>query len=245
MLHPQPQQDSILQRKEVPDGLLVGQALAGDQSAFELLVNPYHHRLVNHIQGFLKDHDRSYDVLQQVYLQLYLSLPILLTNVSLKPGSRARPRLPLARTWQDAVRGRCGGNAAAEDDRERGRAGLRRVRRAFPLVGGSRASVPGGSRKRAQAIRTLEAKGAGIPATRAVDRGARGRRSPHARGIRAPAGHWPLHRKRGPGRRVRARRTAPRCQYGPPPGAVTWIIRGCRGKPQTHATTSRSPPGEE
>jgi RNA polymerase sigma factor (sigma-70 family) len=84
MLKPQPQQDSILQRNEVPDGLLVGQALAGDQYAFELLVTRYQQQLVGLIQGFLKDHDQSYDVLQQVYLQLYLSLLILFRHVSLK-----------------------------------------------------------------------------------------------------------------------------------------------------------------
>jgi RNA polymerase sigma factor (sigma-70 family) len=84
MLNPQPQQYSILQRKEVPDGLLVGQALAGDQYAFELLVNRYHHQLMSYIRGFLKDNDQSYDVLQHVYLKLYLSLPTLLRNVSLK-----------------------------------------------------------------------------------------------------------------------------------------------------------------
>lgn len=84
MLKPQPQQYSILQRREVPDGLLVEQALAGDQCAFEFLVNRYHQPLVRYIQGFLKDNDQSYDVLQHVYLQLYLSLPRLLRNVSLK-----------------------------------------------------------------------------------------------------------------------------------------------------------------
>jgi RNA polymerase sigma factor (sigma-70 family) len=84
MLKPQRQQHSILQRNEVPDGLLVEQALAGDQYAFEYLVTRYHRQLVSHIRGFLKDNDQSYDVLQQVYLQLYLSLPILLRNVPLK-----------------------------------------------------------------------------------------------------------------------------------------------------------------
>ncbi len=84
MLNRQPQQVSILQRKEVPDGLLVGQALEGDQYAFEVLVTRYQQQLVGLIQGFLKDHDQSYDILQQVYLQLYLSLPILFRNVSLK-----------------------------------------------------------------------------------------------------------------------------------------------------------------
>lgn len=84
MLKAQPQKNNILQRNEVPDGLLVGQALAGDQGAFECLVNRYQQLLVNHIRGFLKDHDQSYDILQQVYLQLYLSLPTLFRHVSLK-----------------------------------------------------------------------------------------------------------------------------------------------------------------
>jgi RNA polymerase sigma factor (sigma-70 family) len=84
MLKAQPRQNNILQRDDVPDGLLVGQALAGDQGAFECLVTRYQQQLVNHIRGFLKDHDQSYDILQQVYLQLYLSLPILFRHVSLK-----------------------------------------------------------------------------------------------------------------------------------------------------------------
>ena len=74
----------MLQRNEVPDGFLVGQALAGDQDAFKCLVNRYQQQLVHLIWGLLKDHDQSYDFLQQVYLQLYLSLPILFRNVSLK-----------------------------------------------------------------------------------------------------------------------------------------------------------------
>jgi RNA polymerase sigma factor (sigma-70 family) len=84
MLYSQPQQYNISQRKQVPDGVLVGQALAGDQCAFEFLVNRYHQPLVNYIRGFLKDNDQSYDVLQHVYLHLYLSLPTLSQNGSLK-----------------------------------------------------------------------------------------------------------------------------------------------------------------
>jgi len=84
MPNAQPQQYSSLQRKEVSDGLLIEQALAGDQCAFESLAHRYHHQLVSHIRGLLNDYDQSYDVLQHVYLQLYLSLPILLRNVSLK-----------------------------------------------------------------------------------------------------------------------------------------------------------------
>jgi RNA polymerase sigma factor (sigma-70 family) len=73
-----------LQGQEVPDGILVGQAQAGDQRAFELLVSRYHRPLVSYIRVFLKDGDQVSDVLQHVFLQLYVSLSILLTNVSLK-----------------------------------------------------------------------------------------------------------------------------------------------------------------
>ena len=82
MSYAQPRQYSVLQG--VPDGVLVGQAQAGNQRAFELLVSRYHYSLVSYIRVFLKDSEQVSDVLQQVYLQLYVSLPILLTNVSLK-----------------------------------------------------------------------------------------------------------------------------------------------------------------
>src|SRR2546425_7081781 len=77
-------QYSILEGQGVSDGVLVGQALAGDQRSFEILVSRYHHPLVSCIRGFLKDDEQVYNVLQHVFLQLYVSLPILLTNVSLK-----------------------------------------------------------------------------------------------------------------------------------------------------------------
>ena len=83
-LDAQPRKDSILLGQGVPDGVLVGQALAGDQCAFERLVSRYRQPLVNYIRGLLRDHEQSYDVLQHVYLQLYLCLPILSRNVSLK-----------------------------------------------------------------------------------------------------------------------------------------------------------------
>jgi RNA polymerase sigma-70 factor, ECF subfamily len=84
MLYAQPLLNSIPQGQEVPDGVLVEQALAGDQSAFECLVSRYHRPLVSYIRGFLKDSEQLYDVLQHVFLKLYVSLPLLLTNVSLK-----------------------------------------------------------------------------------------------------------------------------------------------------------------
>ena len=83
-LSAQPQQYSILRGQGVRDGVLVGQALSGDQRAFELLVSRYHRPLVSYIRGFLKDNEQVSDVLQHVFLQLYVSLPVLLRNVSLK-----------------------------------------------------------------------------------------------------------------------------------------------------------------
>ena len=84
MSYVQPRRNNPLQGQEVPDGVLVEQAQAGDQCAFEFLVSRYHRSLVSYIRVFLKDGDQVYDVLQHVFLQLYVSLPILLTNVSLK-----------------------------------------------------------------------------------------------------------------------------------------------------------------
>jgi len=84
MLYAQPLQYSIPQGQGVPDGVLVEQALAGDQCAFENLIHRYHRPLLIFVGGFLKDGDQVYDVLQHVFLKLYVSLPILLTNVSLK-----------------------------------------------------------------------------------------------------------------------------------------------------------------
>src|SRR5437763_7234975 len=83
-LSAQPQQYSILRGQGVRDGVLIGQALSGDQRAFELLVGRYHRPLVSYIRGFLKDNEQVSDVLQHVFLQLYLPLPVLLTNGSLK-----------------------------------------------------------------------------------------------------------------------------------------------------------------
>jgi RNA polymerase sigma-70 factor (ECF subfamily) len=80
----QKQQYSVQKGQEVPDGVLVEQALAGDQWAFEILVCRYHRLLVNYILGFLKDNEQVSDVLQHVFFKLYVSLPKLLTDVSLK-----------------------------------------------------------------------------------------------------------------------------------------------------------------
>ena len=68
---------------EVPDGVLVGQALTGDERAFATLVDRYQDSLLGYIRGMLKDGEQSSDVLQQVLLQLYISLPTLNTQMRL------------------------------------------------------------------------------------------------------------------------------------------------------------------
>ncbi len=85
MLYAQHIQSNTHWGQGVSDGVLVKRVLAGDQSTFDVLVNRYYNRLANYIGGFFKDGDQVFDVLQHVFLQLYLSLPTLLTHVSLQP----------------------------------------------------------------------------------------------------------------------------------------------------------------
>lgn len=72
------------QSPEISDGLLVQQTLAGDQHAFEMLVRRYNVPLFNFICHCLGDYDQACDVLQQVFLQLYISMPTLRTGEPLK-----------------------------------------------------------------------------------------------------------------------------------------------------------------
>jgi RNA polymerase sigma factor (sigma-70 family) len=66
------------------DGDLVEQSQAGNQAAFETLVERYRAPLYQFISHYFKDYDRRCDVLQQVLIQLYLSLSDLQTNKSLQ-----------------------------------------------------------------------------------------------------------------------------------------------------------------
>src|SRR5438105_816070 len=72
------------QSPEISDGVLVKQTLAGDQHAFEMLVRRYNVPLFNFICHCLGDYDQACDVLQQVFLQLYISMPTLRTGEPLK-----------------------------------------------------------------------------------------------------------------------------------------------------------------
>lgn len=70
--------------EDLSDGILAQQSLKGDQQAFETLVEHYRPLLFNAIYQILGDYDQSCDILQQVFLQLYLSLPTLKQDKSFR-----------------------------------------------------------------------------------------------------------------------------------------------------------------
>jgi RNA polymerase sigma-70 factor (ECF subfamily) len=73
-----------VQIPDLSDGILARQTLDGDQQAFESLIKRYHGPLYNFICRFLNDYDQACDILQQVFLQLYVSLSSLQTDKPLK-----------------------------------------------------------------------------------------------------------------------------------------------------------------
>lgn len=70
--------------ENLSDGVLAQQSLNGDQRAFEALIEQYRSLLFNAIYQILGDYDQSCDILQQVFLQLYLSLPTLKQDKSFR-----------------------------------------------------------------------------------------------------------------------------------------------------------------
>lgn len=124
MPHAQPLQSSILREQGAPDGVLVEYALAGDQSAFDLLVRRYRRVLANYIQAYLNDREQVSDVLQHVFLQLYAFLPTLSTNVPLKAWlfqvarnrclDELRRRRRRAEMTFSTLEGRCGEEETSE-----------------------------------------------------------------------------------------------------------------------------------
>src|SRR3989440_5021365 len=84
LLFMQMRERTRIQTSEMSDGILAQQSIAGDQRAFEILVQRYSTPLFNFICRFLGDYDQACDILQQVFLQLYISLPNLRTGDPLK-----------------------------------------------------------------------------------------------------------------------------------------------------------------
>jgi RNA polymerase sigma-70 factor, ECF subfamily len=78
------QECKTIQSTETSDGLLATQCLHGDERAFEGLYKRYRPALFKFIFNILRDYDLACDILQQVFLQLYISLPTLKTHKPLK-----------------------------------------------------------------------------------------------------------------------------------------------------------------
>jgi len=69
---------------ESSDNELVQQALVGDMSGFEMLVDRYNRMLTDWAYRILRNHQQVEDVLQFVFLQLFLSLDTLHADNSIK-----------------------------------------------------------------------------------------------------------------------------------------------------------------
>src|SRR6266480_4343049 len=78
------QESNTLPSTETTDGILANNCLLGDELAFEGLYKRYRPALFKFIFNILRDYDLSCDILQQVFLQLYISLPTLKTNKPFK-----------------------------------------------------------------------------------------------------------------------------------------------------------------
>ena len=70
---------------ETADSVLVQQALSGDREAFEALVNRYKQSLFGLVYHYVGEYQDTEDILQNVWLQLYLSLATLRPSVHIKP----------------------------------------------------------------------------------------------------------------------------------------------------------------
>lgn len=78
-------EDAAMRYIPISDGALVQHCLDGNQLAFEELVHRYSGDLFRFILPYVGDNDQAYDILQSVFLQLYVSLSTLRMNTSLKP----------------------------------------------------------------------------------------------------------------------------------------------------------------
>ena len=70
---------------EMADGMLVKLILAGEKSAFEPLIRRYEQSLFSFIYHLLGNYDLACDILQDVFIKFYLSLPDLRIDQPLKP----------------------------------------------------------------------------------------------------------------------------------------------------------------
>ena len=69
------------QSLEISDHILIERCLAGDHSAFETLVKRYRVPLFHFIGRYFRDYEQVADILQYVFLQLYIFMPKLWSNL--------------------------------------------------------------------------------------------------------------------------------------------------------------------
>lgn len=74
-----------IQPETIADSTLMQEALEGSEQAFAALVERYSDLLLHVISHYVGDDDTACDVLQQVFLQLYLSLSLIRMESPLKP----------------------------------------------------------------------------------------------------------------------------------------------------------------
>jgi RNA polymerase sigma-70 factor, ECF subfamily len=79
------QEDRYRENTETADSVLVQQALGGNQEAFEALVSRYKKSLFGLVHHYVGEYHEAEDILQQIWLQLYLSLATLRPYVQIKP----------------------------------------------------------------------------------------------------------------------------------------------------------------
>jgi len=72
------------EQQEVSDRKLVEQAISGHQASFETLIDRYRSSLTYLISHYLPG-DEASDILQQVFVKLYISLPTITVKESIKP----------------------------------------------------------------------------------------------------------------------------------------------------------------
>ncbi len=81
------QMSTLILNSAISDTISIAQSFAEDQYAFTQLTQEYHRQLLQFIRSCLLplEEEEAEDVLQHVWLQLYLYLPMLDTNRSIKP----------------------------------------------------------------------------------------------------------------------------------------------------------------
>lgn len=103
----------IQSHEELSDLLLMERTLAGDEQAFERLVQRYYTPLMHFIERHVRDSEQAYDIAQHVWLQLYLFMPKLYDCMPLFTKNIKEPlrawlfRVAWNRCIQEARRKKC------------------------------------------------------------------------------------------------------------------------------------------